>query len=248
MTPGREGARAIDPGGVMVGQADTRTAARYQRNLGSLGPEGQGRLLASHALVVGLGGLGGHVVEQLARCGVGQITGMDPDVFDETNLNRQLLATSSSLGQRKVEAARERVTLVNPTCTFTGIPRCHRDVPEAQWTTVDIVFDCLDSIRDRLDLADLCACRGRVLVHGAVAGWYGQVAVLWPDQAVLATLYPQTGPGWEQELGAPPFTVALTASLMVAQGIKVLIGAPVPRDRRVEFLDLREGRWLTTLL
>jgi molybdopterin/thiamine biosynthesis adenylyltransferase len=240
--------REIEPEMEMVEWADPRMAARYRRNLGTLSPEGQGRLLASHALVAGLGGLGGHVVEQLARCGVGQITGVDPDVFDETNLNRQLLATTASLGRRKVEVAQERVNLLNPACAFTTIAGRHRDVPETLRATVDIAFDCLDSVADRLDLAGVCARTSRVLVHGAVAGWYGQVAVVWPRQNVLAALYPQTGLGWEQDLGAPPFTVALTASLMVTQGIKLLIGAPVPCDRRVEFLDLWESRWLTTTL
>ena len=240
MSPGRDGAAMLE--------ADAHEAPRYRRNLGALGAEGQTRLLASHGLVVGLGGLGGYVVEQLARGGLGRITGVDPDVFDETNLNRQLLATVATLGWRKVDAARERAAIINPTCVFTGVAGRHSDVPEAVWSTVDIVFDCLDTIADRLDLADTCARQTRILIHGAVAGWYGQVAVVWPGQHTLGTLYPKAGPGWEQELGTPPFTVALTASLMVAQGIKVLIGAPMPRDRRVEFLDLREGRWLTTFL
>jgi molybdopterin/thiamine biosynthesis adenylyltransferase len=203
-------------------------------------------LFSAHALVVGLGGLGGHVVEQLARCGVGRITAVDPDVFDETNLNRQLLATTASLGRPKVEAARERLAVVNPTCAFTGVVGRHPDVPDAVWVAVDIVFDCLDSIADRLDLAGICARKGRTLVHGAVAGWCGQVAVVWLGQDVLTAIYPEIGPGWERDLGTPPFTVALTASLMVAQGIKVLIDVPIPRDRRVEIIDLRETRWLTT--
>ncbi len=232
----------------MADRTDAHTLARYRRNLGTLGPDGQTCLFASHALVVGLGGLGGYVVEQLARCGVGRITGVDPDVFDESNLNRQLLATTATLGRRKVDGAQERIALVNPACTFAGVAGCHRDISDAVWAGVDIVFDCLDSIADRLDLAGICARTERVLIHGAVAGWYGQVAVVWPGQDVLGAIYPQTTPGWEQDLGTPPFTVALTAGLMVAQGIKVLIGAPVPRDGRLEFLDLWESRWLTTFL
>jgi molybdopterin-synthase adenylyltransferase len=221
-------------------------AVRYQRNLGTLGRAAQQRLHAAHVLVVGLGGLGGHVLEQLARCGVGRITGVDPDVFDETNLNRQLLATTVNLGQHKVVAARERVALVNPGCTFAGIIGRHPEVPEAVWSAVDLVFDCLDTIPDRLDLAARCTCTGRTLIHGAVAGWYGQVAVVLPGQDTVRMLYPETGPGWERDLGTPPFTVGLTGSLMVAQGVKVLSGTAVPSDRRVEFLDIREGRWLQT--
>jgi molybdopterin-synthase adenylyltransferase len=236
-----------EPGGA-VSDPDAVHAARYRRNLGTLGVAGQGRLLASHALVVGLGGLGGYVVEQLARSGLGRITGVDPDVFDETNLNRQLLATVATLGRRKVDAARERIASINPACVFTGVAGRHSDVSETLWSTANIVFDCLDAIADRLDLADACARQTRILIHGAVAGWYGQVAVVWPGQPTLKTLYPSTGPGWEQEVGTPSFTVGLAASLMVAQGVKVMIGESLSRDPRVEFIDLRESHWLTTTL
>ena len=111
-----------------------------------------------------------------------------------------------------------------------------------------IVFDCLDGITDRLDLAGTCERHARILIHGAVAGWYAQVAVVWPSQPTLKTLYPSTGPGWEQEVGTPPFTVGLAASLMVAQGVKAMIGESLPRDPRVEFIDLRGSHWLTTTL
>ncbi|MBP1774591.1 MAG: moaE [candidate division NC10 bacterium] len=234
--------------GRAVSRPDNVHAARYQRNLGTLGVAGQGRLLASHALVVGLGGLGGYVVEQLARSGVGRITGVDPDRFEETNLNRQLLATLDTLGSRKVDAAQKRIASVNPACVFTGVMGRHRDISQAVWSTVDIGFDCLDSIADRLDLADICARNACILIHGAVAGWYAQVAVVWPGQPTLKSLYPSTGPGWEQEIGTPPFTVGLAASLMVAQGVKIMIGESIARSPRVEFIDLRESHWLTTSL
>jgi len=241
--------RPASVGGELSGEHEgARVAPRYQRNLGSLGRAAQGRLFAAHILVVGLGGLGGYVIEQLARCGVGQITGVDPDVFDATNLNRQLLATTSTLGQHKVAAARDRLALVNPDCRFCGIVGRHPEVPETVWAAVDLVFDCLDSIEDRLDLAARCTLTGRTLIHGAVAGWYGQVAVVWPGQDTVRMLYPQSGPGWEQDLGTPPFTVGLTGSLMVAQGIKVLSGTASPSHRQVDFLDIREGRWCQTVL
>jgi molybdopterin/thiamine biosynthesis adenylyltransferase len=226
----------------------TPEAPRYRRNLGALGSDGQARLLAGHAVVVGLGGLGGHVLDQLARCGLGRITGVDPDVFDETNLNRQLLATVAALGRRKVDVAQECVAAVNPACVFVPLLGRHRDVPEAVWAGADVVFDCLDSISDRLDLAAVCARAGRPLVHGAVAGWYGQIAVAWPGLDVMPALYPRAEPGWERELGCPPFTVAATASLMVAHGVRIVAGLPIPRERRVEFIDLRENRWRSTLL
>lgn len=221
------------------------TAPRFQRNLGTLGLDGQTALFAAHAVVVGLGGLGGHVVDQLARCGVGHITGLDPDVFDETNLNRQLLATTQTVGRSKTLVAAERIAAVNPACIFTPFSLRHDQLPIEVWSQASIVVDCLDSIPDRLDLAAICTRHQRVLIHGAVAGWYGQVAVIWPGQNILSVVYPDHGPGWERQLGNPPFTVAITASLMVAQSVKVLLGLEPQGQPHIDFIDVRNRHWDT---
>jgi molybdopterin/thiamine biosynthesis adenylyltransferase len=216
-------------------------APRYARNLGTLGRDGQARLLSSRIVIVGLGGLGGHVLEQMARVGVGHITGMDPDVFDPSNLNRQLLSDVDALGVAKVERAQKRIQKVCPETDFVGLKERHADVPEAVWTGADLVFDCLDNIVDRLSLAELCARADCPLIHGAIAGWYGQVAVVQPGSGLLNRLYPDTGPGLEKELGTPPFTAALCASLMVAEGVKVLCHLAQHSPDQVAYVDLQAG-------
>lgn len=187
---------------------------RYQRNLGTLGLDGQRTLFSSRIVIVGLGGLGGHVLEQMTRAGVGHITGIDPDVFEPSNLNRQLLSDVNSMGVSKVDAAKQRVQQVRPETVFLGIKKRHIVAHKEVWAQADLVFDCLDSITDRLSLAEICFHADCTLIHGAIAGWYGQVAVVKPGSHLLTRLYPGTGPGLEKELGTPPFTAALCASTL----------------------------------
>ncbi|MHC4742512.1 MAG: HesA/MoeB/ThiF family protein [Planctomycetota bacterium] len=214
---------------------------RYQRNIGTLGLEGQRKLFSSRIVIVGLGGLGGHVLEQMARAGVGHITGIDPDVFEPSNLNRQLLSDVDSMGLPKVDASKRRVQLVHPETGFVGIKKCHTDADDEVWKEADMVFDCLDSITDRLSLAEMCSRAGRTLIHGAIAGWYGQVAVVRPGSHLITRLYPNTEPGLEKVLGTPPFTAAFCASLMVAEGVKAICDIERKEQDRVTYIDLRDG-------
>ena len=214
---------------------------RYQRNLGTLGLDGQRTLLSSRIVIVGLGGLGGHVLEQMARAGVGHITGIDPDVFEPSNLNRQLLSDVNSMGVPKVDAAKLRVQQIRPEIGFMGIMGHHIEADEEVWAEADMVFDCLDSIADRLSLAEICLHADCTLIHGAIAGWYGQVAVVRPGSHLLMRLYPDTGPGLEKELGTPPFTAGLCASLMVAEGVKAICAIQQKDQERVTYFDLCDG-------
>ena len=95
-------------------------SARYERHVGSVGAAGQQVLLASRVMVVGLGGLGGSVLESLVRIGVGHLSGVDPDVFDASNLNRQILCTMATLGESKAVVAARRVAAVNPDVDFSA--------------------------------------------------------------------------------------------------------------------------------
>ncbi|MBT8407921.1 MAG: ThiF family adenylyltransferase, partial [Deltaproteobacteria bacterium] len=128
---------------------------RYEANAGTLGSEGQKKLLQSKALVAGLGGLGGHVVEQLARCGVGELMGVDADQFDETNLNRQLFSDLNSIGLDKTEAARNRVAKINDAVEFHSFACKLEDLETNVYDGVNLIFDCLDSIPSRLHLQDM---------------------------------------------------------------------------------------------
>lgn len=216
---------------------------RYERNAGTLGTTGQQALLGASVVVVGLGGLGGHVVEALARIGVGRIAGVDHDVFDESNLNRQGLAHQQNLGQKKVDAAAERVRRINSAVEFAPYNTSFSEVSHDVCRRADLAFDCLDNMPDRLALAERCSSADVPLVHGAIAGWYGQVAVIWPDSNALETIYTQARTGLEQQLGNPCFTAGLAGNLMVSHGIRILTQQCADKRSTLLFFDLLENEW-----
>lgn len=199
---------------------------RYQRNMNALSPVENQRLKDFHVVVVGCGGLGGYIIEMLARLGVGTLTVVDGDVFDETNLNRQLLSAEANIGTPKVQAAKERIALVNSQVKvhpIHGLLTAENGLEMISGT--DLVFDALDNVSSRLILENLCETAGIPLVHGAIAGWFGQVSVILPGDRTLHSILPEgVDKGIETELGNPAFTPALVASIEVAEGIKLLLG------------------------
>jgi len=221
---------------------------RYRRNLGTVGFDGQKKLLESSAVIVGMGGLGGYIVEDLGRVGVGKIVCCDHDVFDATNLNRQILSEESNLGRGKVDIAQERLAAINSGVEFVGIAGKFNDIDENIWQGADVVFDCLDSIDDRMVLAEKCALVSVKLVHGAIGGWYGQVGVIAPGSDVLSRIYKGQRSGIEKDVGTPPFTAATAASIMASKGVKILTGKDSEEDYHILFFDLLENDWRTLKL
>ncbi|HIJ82531.1 MAG TPA: HesA/MoeB/ThiF family protein, partial [Desulfuromonadales bacterium] len=201
--------------------------ARYQRNRQAISACDQLALFCSSVAVIGCGGLGGYVVEELARLGVGRIVVIDPDVFEEHNLNRQLFSSTANLGRAKVEAATARVSEINPAVTLVPIQEAFSPANgEDLLKGCQIAVDALDSIQVRLELAELCTTMNIPLVHGAIAGWFGHVATQFPGDSTLQTIYSswKGGKGVEQTLGNPSFTPAVIASIEVAEVCKLLLG------------------------
>lgn len=215
--------------------------ARYQRNRNAMSVNDQLTLFRSSVAVVGCGGLGGYAVEELARLGVGTIVVIDPDVFEEHNLNRQLFSCPANLGVAKVAAAVKRVAEINPAVTLVPIQAALS--PENGAGVLggcQVALDALDTIKVRLELADVCASLNIPLVHGAIAGWFGHVATQFPGDDTLQTIYRSwnAGKGVEQSLGNPSFTPALVASLEVAEVCKLLLGQGSPLRGRQLMIDL----------
>lgn len=200
--------------------------ARYQRNQKMVSTSQQLQLFRSKVAVVGAGGLGGYILEQLARLGVGHIVTIDDDVFEENNLNRQLLSAPGNLGRVKVEVAAERLAEINPAVTVhPARALLGKDNGAALLAGADCVVDAVDNVTARLELEELCETLGLPLVHGAIAGWYGHVATVLPGERSLQKIYRhwKGGKGVEQHLGNPSFTPAVAASFEVAEVCKVLL-------------------------
>ena len=212
---------------------------RYLRNLGALSEEECQKLREKSVFLAGCGGLGGHLLEYFLRLGVGSITVCDGDTFDETNLNRQLLCTRETIGLPKTQAALQRAQAVNPHVTLRAIPTfLTGENADGLLAGHDLVLDALDSIASRRLLAAACARLGIPMVHGAVQGWYAQIAVLPPGSPLLDEIYPpqQTEAA---ENSCLSFTPALCAAIQAAEGAKLLCGRQPALEDQLLFADLK---------
>jgi molybdopterin/thiamine biosynthesis adenylyltransferase len=221
----------------------TSSSKYYSRNLGALTLEQQQTLHNSRVAVVGCGGLGGYVIEQLVRIGVGHVDVFDPDVFTASNCNRQLNALTATFGCNKAEVAALRSRSIHPLTRVTPWHFDFRNMTEANWPTVQAVVDCLDSVEARKDLADLCARKNQPLIHGAVNAWCGQVGVQRPGDDLIARLYPDRRT-LQPSTSLPSVlvcTVVVVAGLQVGETVKVLLGLPSSLHNSWVHIDLKHG-------
>jgi molybdopterin/thiamine biosynthesis adenylyltransferase len=219
--------------------------ARYERSHGTVGWSGQVKLLESTVAIVGAGGLGGWIIEALARMGVGHLIIIDGDTFTENNLNRQALCTEDDLGQRKPDAARERVSRVNSAVETTIHPVMADEASMRDMLTgADVVVDALDTLPTRLVLQKVAQELGTPMVHGAIGGYIGQVMTVFPGDEGLYAIYgrgdvPERG--IEVQLGNPAATPMMVASWQVQEVVKILLGVGKPLRNRLLFMDAEYG-------
>lgn len=215
---------------------------RYDRNLGTIGIEGQQKLAAAKVAIVGAGGLGGLVIELLARMGIGYLKIIDGDVFAGHNLNRQLLAIERNLNMSKVTEAAQRVTAINSEIQVEAVPvmlNAENAIPLL--SGVDIVVDCLDNFTARRQVGQAAKKLNIPLVHAAIAGFTGQVTTIFPGDKSLDLIYkssPKADHGIEVLLGNPATTPALAASLEAQEVIKVITGIGEPLRHKLLYFDL----------
>lgn len=218
-------------------------APRYMRNIRALSEDECTLLGNKRVVVAGCGGLGGYVIEVLARIGVGTLEVVDGDVFEESNLNRQLLSTEELLGTPKAEAAALRVSQINSATKVVvhNLFLCEQNVRDMV-RGADCVVDCLDNVEARFWLAHACQEEGIPLVYGAIAGWYGQVCTVYPGDVSFVTVYGAVeGQGVQKQEGNLPFTASATASFQAAETVKVLIGRGEVLRNRLLMIDTLSG-------
>ncbi|MGN0078647.1 MAG: HesA/MoeB/ThiF family protein [Coriobacteriales bacterium] len=217
--------------------------ARYQRNCEALSREECELLASKRVAVVGAGGLGGSVIEALARIGVGQLRVIDGDVFEESNLNRQLLATPATLGRPKAVCAAERVLQVNPLVRVEAVVEYLDESSAARLLEgADCVLDCLDNLGARFWLARAAGQLGLPVVYGAIAGWFGQVCTVLPGDVSFASVYGACeGTSQHKKLGNLPFTAYMVAAQQAAECVKLLTGRGELLRNRLLMFDLLDG-------
>jgi molybdopterin/thiamine biosynthesis adenylyltransferase len=221
---------------------------RYLRNRDSISIEDQLELANSQVSVIGAGGLGGQVILLLARVGIGRLVVVDFDAFDETNLNRQALSSTLTLGGSKAEEAAVMVHSINP-----GVEVATYQVRIDSTNTgnmlqgSDVVVDALDNIPDRLVLEREAKRLGIPLVHGALAGFGGQLMTVFPDDAGLKLLYGDAGrkrtdtKSPEAILGIPTLTPALIGTLEAMEVLKIILKHDTVFRNTMVYVDLDTG-------
>ena len=231
---------------------DDRQLLRYSRHLllDDIGIEGQQRLLDSHALIVGAGGLGSPVALYLASAGVGQITLVDDDTVDLTNLQRQIMHAEARVGQPKVASAEAAIGALNPGVRVRTVAQ---RADEAQLTELaaaaDIVLDCTDNFATRQALNRACVATGRPLVSGAAIGFDGQISVYDPRRAAspcYACVFPPTQAVEEARcatMGVFAPLVGIIGTLQASEALKLLCGIGEPLVGRLLMLDARRTEW-----
>ncbi|HKB53499.1 MAG TPA: molybdopterin-synthase adenylyltransferase MoeB [Ramlibacter sp.] len=225
---------------------------RYSRHilLEEIGVDGQERLLARHALVIGAGGLGSPVALYLGTAGVRRITLVDNDVVDLTNLQRQLAHTLARIGVPKAQSAREAIAAINPEPQVSAInARADAALLETLVPPADVVIDCSDNFSTRHAVNAACVRHGKPLVSGAAIRFDGQVSVydmrdgespcyaclFAPDQEFEETRCATMG------VFAP--LVGIIGAIEAAEALKILSGAGTSMAGRLQMLDARRMEW-----
>lgn len=218
---------------------------RYSRNQRTLSTSDQLELHLSTVAVIGLGGLGGTVTEILARIGVGRLILVDGDIFDESNLNRQLLSSPENLGVAKAKVAEKRVRELNPAIQIIPIA----EFLTAQNSTsllagASLAIDCLDTIKDRFVLEDGCRKASIPLITAAIGGTSGQAMLIHPGDPGLKAIYgkKEKAPerGIEASMGTLPFAAIHMASIQCAEAVNLLLGKESSLRNKLLFTDVAD--------
>lgn len=208
--------------------------AKYARQIAlpEVGAEGQARLSAAHVLVVGAGGLGCPVLSYLAGAGVGEITLMDPDVVEESNLHRQPLFEMEDIGTPKVEAALQHLLRAQPDLRLHADPRA-LDPLNAPATVerADLVVDAADSVAASYILSDCCKAQNKPLISASALGQSGYVGGFCGGAPSLRAIFPDppTSGATCATAGIMGPVVGSIGALQAQMALKVLLGhAPSP--------------------
>jgi len=225
---------------------------RYSRHilLPEIGVEGQQRLLAAHALVIGAGGLGSPAGLYLASAGVGTITLADGDAVDLTNLQRQILHTTAAVGRPKAASGRESLAKLNPEVRVVALEErlapARLDELAAQ---VDIVLDCSDNFATRHAANRSCVRHRKPLVSGAGVRFDGQISVFdlrRSDSPCYGCLFPEDAPAEEERcavLGVFAPLTGIIGATQAAEALKLLAGTGEPLCGRLLLLDALAMEW-----
>lgn len=230
---------------------------RYSRHilLPEIGYEGQEKIVNSHALIVGAGGLGSPVALYLAASGVGKLTLCDFDVVDLTNLQRQIIHTTQSVGVNKAVSAQQAIHVINPDIVVQTVQQKSTEVEFVQLAeNVDVVIDCSDNFATRYALNRVCLKLKKPLVSGAAIGFEGQVTVFDfrnETSPCYHCLYPDVGSDAEMRCadnGVFAPLVGMIGTAQAAEALKLIMHLGESLQGRLLLLDTLSMQWRTIKL
>jgi molybdopterin-synthase adenylyltransferase len=225
---------------------------RYSRHilLEEIGVEGQERLMAAHALVIGAGGLGSPVALYLGTAGVGRITLVDHDAVDVTNLQRQIAHSLARVGQPKALSAQRAVGDINPEVLVVPVvERADAQMLDELVPKADVVIDCCDNFKTRHAVNAACVKHGKPLVSGAAIRFDGQISVYDTRDDTSPCYACVFAPSDEFEetrcatMGVFAPLVGIIGAMQAAEALKLLSGAGTSLAGRLQMLDGRAMEW-----
>ena len=227
---------------------------RYSRHilLDELGIEGQQRIRAARALVIGAGGLGSPVALYLGSAGIGRLTLVDDDTVDLTNLQRQIAHTHDRIGQRKVDSARAAVLAIAPGLDVVALARRADAAALAELVAqADVVLDCSDNFSTRQAVNAACVAAAVPLVSGAAIAFDAQLSV-WdtrrPEAPCYACVFPPASAPPEVRcatMGVFAPLVGIIGAMQAAEALKLVAGVGTSLAGRLQMLDARDMGWTT---
>jgi len=225
---------------------------RYSRHilLDAIGIEGQERILATHALIIGAGGLGSPVALYLASAGIGRITLVDDDTVDFTNLQRQILHVQSRVGMAKAESGKQALTAINPTVDVVPVQKRLAGAElDALVATADIVLDCTDNFSTRHAINRACVHHKKPLISGAAIRFDGQISVYDLRQETAPCyhcLFPEAEDVEEVRCAVMGVLAPLTGiigSMQATEALKLAAGIGQSLNGRLLLLDALDMEW-----
>lgn len=231
---------------------DDQQLLRYARHilLDELGIEGQHKLLAGHALVIGAGGLGSPAALYLAAAGIGTLTLVDDDTVELTNLQRQIAHTTARIGQPKVDSARLAALAINPGVTVVALAeRVAAERLASLVRTADVVLDCSDNFATRQAVNRACVAARVPLVSGAVIRFDGQISVFDARSGAApcyACVFPADLPVADADcasMGVFAPLVGMVGAMQAAEALKLVLGVGVSLAGRLLMLDGLRMEW-----
>ena len=225
---------------------------RYARHLmlPSWGVHCQERVLDSHALVIGAGGLGSAALLYLASAGVGTITVVDDDVVELSNLQRQIAHTTARIGQAKVHSAQQALHAINPDVTVVAHKARATADNLPQWVAQsNVVLDCSDNFATRQTINAACVRFAKPLVWASALGLHGQLAVYDPrenNSPCYACVFPPSSAPPEVAcaiMGVWAPLVGIMGSAQAAEALKLLAGLQSALSDRLLMFDAQHMQW-----